>query len=362
MSRMSLSPSWRFFFAFAFVSAGVLGASACDPTSSEECSANDDCADDEVCNAGVCEAANDDTDGGEPEDADGGEPEGEPEGPDGGEPEGPDGGEPEGPDGGEPDGEPGAEPDGGEPEPGSPCVPNNNGIITRAETPVSFDLAPRFTAGGTEETPVPVDLVGTLEGDMRVWTFDAPYASDRQVEIGASANEGFWFSPSFPTADYVAPLDSDANNYGAFRREDNALLLLGVASADESVDTLLTYDPPVVALAFPLEVGSTFSSTTDVSGTLEGNSFYTSTDTHTMTVDERGILRTFSGDIDVLRMRLELELEIPVPFFPFLLTYRYVRHSFLTECLGQVGFVASKEDEPENNFTEAVEVRRLGWQ
>lgn len=356
MSRLSLSPARLLPLVFAVAAYSV----ACNPQTAEECAANDDCADTEVCNAGVCEAEDDDTDGGEAE-VDGGEPEGAP---DGGEPEGaPDGGEPEGPDGGEPDGEPdGGEPEPGTPEPGAPCVPNNNGIITRAETPVSFDLAPRFTAGGTEETPVPVDLVGVVENGTRVWTFDTPYSSDRQVQIGASANEGFWFSPSFPTADYVAPLDADAQNFGAFRREENELLLLGVASADESVDTLLTYDPPVVALAFPLEVGQTFSSTTDVSGTLEGNSFYTSTDTHTMTVDERGILRTYSGDIDVLRMRLELELEIPVPFFPFLLTYRYVRHSFLTECLGQVGFVASKEDEPENNFTEAVEVRRLGWQ
>ena len=331
----------------------VLLNTACPGTETPGCQGNDDCASDEICSAGACVDPNAPTDGGP---ADGGLPTLDDGGlADGGGTPLADGGAT---DGGTIDVDSGTEPD---PEPGAACIPNGDGRITSAETPVVLGANPRFTVSGSTENPVTVDLVGTLEGDTRVWTLNESFEGDREVELGATANSGFWFSPSFPTADYVAALDGDSETYGAFRRDGATLYLLGVASADEATDTLLTYDPPVVALSMPLEVGSTFSSETTVSGKFEGNSFYTSTDTHVMTVYERGVLRTFSGDIDVLRMRLELEVVIPILIFPFSLTYRYVRHSFLTECLGQVAYVASDVDEVEDNFTSAVEVRRLGW-
>ena len=332
------------------LSAVLLLATAC-PGPAAECTAADECAADEVCRSGQCEAADDVADAGADVGDGGVEPDVTPM------------------DGGSVDGGGTVVDDGGttptpDPEPtdgGSSdrCIPNHDGVITAQELPVALGFAARYIATGSEEEPVDVDLVGEVIDDVRTWRLDGTLAGDTPVSLGPVTLPDMWFGDDFAEGDYAAPLDAQQTAWGVFKREGNALLLLGVAS-DVEEDTLLIYDPPVTTAQFPLQDGDTFSSTTSVSGTFEGNPFYLSTDTWTVTVDGRGNLLTPAGTYDVLRVRTVLELSIPIAVFPFSLDYRYVRYAFLTECLGQAAYVASTEDEEQLEFTSATEVRRLG--
>jgi hypothetical protein len=240
------------------------------------------------------------------------------------------------------------------------CTPNHDGIITAAEMPVAFDVAARYVAAGDADNPVAVDLEGVEASDgVTEWAFDGALAGDRQISVVVSAPGEHWFGDDFPDAEYVAPVDAAGTFYGAFRRVEGALQMLGVASAAED-DTVIAYDPPLDVLRPSLEVGDSYTVSVDAAGTFEGNPFYTSTDTYTVSVDARGRAITPAGTFDVLRVRTEQEVSAPIVVWPFAVVVSSIRYAFITECLGAVVQVTSLEDEETALFSEAAEVRRLG--
>lgn len=330
------------------------------PTS---CTANDECDDGFECRNGACVDPNAPVDAG---DADGGDTDGGDPNTDGGGNPDTDGGDDDGgnpnTDGGDGDG--GVEDGGSDGGQGGLCPHNNDGILTEAELPLSIGIQSRFVeAQIPEDEIVPVDLAGDVDADGNpVWHFDTILDSDAEVEIGALPISDFWFEdePAFSDATYVAPLDGSSENYGIFTRTDTELLMLGVAS-DEPELTLITYDPPLTALVFPMEVGTTFSDEISASGTFEGNSFYFSTDTYNVEVDARGTAVTPAGSFDVLRLRIEQNISVPILVFPFSIEQSHIRYSFLTPCLGQVVAVSSVDGETDPLYTEASELRRVGF-
>ena len=149
-----------------------------------------------------------------------------------------------------------------------------------------------------------------------------------------------------------------ADTWGVFVRSDTGLVIHAVAS-DVEDDTFISYDPPIQALAYPLRDGDAFSSTSDGSGTFEGNPFYCSTDTYESTVAGRGVAVTNAGEFPVLRVLTEQTVTVDNCFELPLATVSFRQVILVTACTGAVVSVTSAEGADNFAFTEASRVRRV---
>lgn len=230
------------------------------------------------------------------------------------------------------------------------CQPNNDGLITREEVPLRQGLYATYAVA----TDVAFDLRGEELGEgMRRWDMSGAFPGDHRVLVEAQDPTGRWFSPDFTSASYITPLSDSSDLLGVFQIDESALRLLGVASPEESFSsTKVTYDPAVETLAFPLMVGKSWSTESDVSGTVNG--FFSSySEDYVSQIDARGELLTPYGTFDVLRVRVELERTAG-----FLVTTTRT-YLFVSECFGTVATVVSEEGEDEVEFGQAAELRRL---
>jgi hypothetical protein len=248
---------------------------------------------------------------------------------------------------------------GSDPVPGS-CVPNHDGLVEKSELPLVFDVTSRFIASGSEAVPVPVDLVGeALANDRTQWTFDSTFAGDRNVEIQVKDPTTNWAASDFPSAEYIAPLDPDETHWGFYERTDDALLLLGLASTEVDRNRI-TYDPPLVALPYPVQLGHSQSQTISADGIFEYNPYYSSSDTYQLDVDGTGEIITPAGTYSVLRVRIQQTIRVPILVWPFVLEEKQIIAAFVTECLGAVVHVRSAAGEEDLDFTESISLLRLG--
>lgn len=231
------------------------------------------------------------------------------------------------------------------------CLPNNDGVITRAEVPLAAGLSATYSVA----SGVMFDTAGLDAGDgTLIWDVSGDFPGDSRVIVEAGAPTGRWFSPDFPQATYVTPLSTSSDLFGIFAINPESLGLLGVASPAEGFTaTKLTYAPSVKVLDFPVEMGKSWSDDAEVTGTVNGVlSVYN--ESYTSQVDARGTLKTSYGDFDVLRIRVELERT--VGFLPPTTVRTYL---FVSECFGTVGTVVSQDNEAAVEFTQAAELRRL---
>jgi hypothetical protein len=108
-----------------------------------------------------------------------------------------------------------------------------------------------------------VDVAGKVDATgKRVWNMGVDLADDQEIHIAAGAMQGKWYASSFPTAEFATPFDAAATLDAIYTQDDQALWLLGLASAQESPPegkTLLVYAQPVATLRFPLTVGSSWT-------------------------------------------------------------------------------------------------------
>jgi hypothetical protein len=241
---------------------------------------------------------------------------------------------------------------------GGACQHNDDGVLTSEELPLALGVEARFVAA-MADGGIPVDLTGTVINDKVTWDLSAALPNDTQTTVVAEPLTGRWYADYYPAGQYAVALDGTGDTLGIYERTATEVKLLGVVSRTPDA-TRLTLNPPVVVLRFPLVLGQTFSTTTTNSGTLEGNAFYTSTDTYDFTVDGSGRLRTPAGEFSVLRVRVEQTASVPIIVFPFELNYRWVRYSFVAPCYSQVANISSVQGETMLGFTRAAEVRRLG--
>jgi hypothetical protein len=128
--------------------------------------------------------------------------------------------------------------------------------------------------------------------------------------------------------------------------------MLGVVGAVSLPRTELTYTTPIVALAFPLSVGTSWSSESDVSGTVAGVAFLAH-EKYSFSVGVRGTTKTPAASFDTLRLGMGYQQQ-----YGALLTTR-ISYLHLAECYGLVARVRSRDNETSDNFTEAAEYRRL---
>jgi hypothetical protein len=231
-------------------------------------------------------------------------------------------------------------------------------VIDADELQVAIGLPVTYTIS----TPGTVNLVGTVNGSGDTdWDFSTSNATDTSVIISASALSGQWFANSFPTGQWVAPLDVKNVSQAVYSADAQAIYLLGYAStsptpADQK--TLIVYGAPVAVYRFPLMPGFSWTSTGTVMGGLLKGLAYNGTDTYEIGDDATGELDlpeyTFT---QVHRVRSKVTVAPSAGE-----SATTLQTSFLFECFGEIVRATSKTNETNVNFTDAAEVRRFASQ
>ncbi len=239
------------------------------------------------------------------------------------------------------------------------CVPNLDGRIDANELEASIGVPASFlvSPSGKERE---VDLIGTSdEKGSPIWDFSQDFAEDGQAFIEAIDLKGTWFEKEFPEGDFAAPADVTGTILAVYRHTSEALLLLGLASKEEAPNqgkTLLVYDTPIGLYQFPLEPGKKWVATGNVVNGVAFGLPYAGKDTYSVSVDVSGTLELFDYIFEqVHRVKLHVVQE---PSVGQSVSTR--QSQFLFECFGEVARATSKNGETKDNFTKAVEVRRLG--
>lgn len=240
-----------------------------------------------------------------------------------------------------------APPDG----PSSACAPNNDGMIAASELPLVAGRMARFRIA----TGVTFDTAGQpAGGGMRRWDLTGALAGDADVPVELVPPTGAWWQPVFPTASYAVTLAAGSDLMGVFAVDASNVKLLGVVSPQAgSFRTELEYDPPATLLAVPFGAGSTWMSTSTVSGLAQGV-ITAYTEKYASRVDQVGTMKTPYGEFPVVRIATDLTRTSGLATLSTSRTFAWA-----AECFGSVANVTSQQFETAAEFTDAAEVRRL---
>lgn len=238
------------------------------------------------------------------------------------------------------------------------CVPNLDAQVDARELVVGFDTPVSYRINPAGE-PRPVDLVGLVDqADVRVWDWSQD-TDDRELAVVATSPADRWYADAFGDAEFVAALDKDGLVEGVYRRTDAGVFLLGYASPEErpsAGQTLVVYEEPVAIYRLPLTVGDEWVSVGEVRNAIVRDLPYAGRDVYSVRVDASGELWLPSLRFDqVLRVRTDLTVE---PSVGEGFTRKQVGYVF--ECFGEVARAVSADNETDDNFDTAVEIRRLG--
>jgi len=228
------------------------------------------------------------------------------------------------------------------------CLPQGDGRVTRAEVPIAPGLQATFLVA----SDVDFDTRGAAQAEPR-WDLAQSFAGDTKVLVTTLDPSNTWYGSKFPTASYATKLAEGQDLLGVFEAKEDGLYLLGVVSPEDGLfRTELTYDPPAKLMAYPLELDTTWTSTSSVSGLTSGVLTFAS-ETYEGTVDARGVLATPFADFDALRVVLTLDRWVGAAL------YFDVSHLFVTECFGTVATLRSEAYVSGPEMTTLGEVRRL---
>jgi hypothetical protein len=226
---------------------------------------------------------------------------------------------------------------------------NNDGVITSAEVPLKAGLHATFRTA----TNVTFDTTGQSAKNGRYWDMSVTLSGDQNAIVETLPVASAWYANSYPTGTYATKLSATSDLLGVFRTGPTALEILGVVSPVNSLTaTNVAYSPVAASLQFPLKMGSTWTTTSNASGTASGiNVFYT--DKYESLVDANGTLKTPFGTFSVLRIRVVLTHTVGI--IPTV-TRTY---AFVTECFGTVASVTSQSNEQNVEFTSVAEIKRI---
>lgn len=241
------------------------------------------------------------------------------------------------------------------------CVPNLDGKIEARELAPVTGVAATYLVSPPGKTR-PVDLAGHANADGQLeWDLGVDYADDLVAKIAAEPLEGRWYAGSFSglTDAFVTPIDAGHTTEGVYTEDEHGFYLHGVASTTPdgpAGKTLLVYASKITLYELPLAPGAAWTSVGEVkNGTFRGLP-YAGRDTYDVKVDGSGVVVLPDLTItQAMRVRTTVTLS---PVAGQVTTTRQV--SFLFECLGEVARATSKPNEPDESFTTAAELRRLG--
>ncbi len=238
------------------------------------------------------------------------------------------------------------------------CTPDLDGRIERDELDPAFGVEANYIVSPAGETRL-VDLAGEPAGDGRQWDWSHINPDDRSRTVTARSIAEKWYADAFPEGEFWLPLDLGGRTEAVYRMTEEAMLLLGTASSEESPEngkTLLVYEQPVEVYRFPLEPGEEWVSVGRVDdGTLRGAP-YAGQDTYRIEVRGTGEMRLPNFTFEQVH-RVDTEVTL-APAAGDSVAYRQV--SFMAECFGEVARARSADGVTAPDFEEAVEVRRLG--
>jgi hypothetical protein len=229
------------------------------------------------------------------------------------------------------------------------CLPNHDGTITRAEVP----LGPGFHATFEVATNATFNSAPVMDGGIATWDFTAMLSGDHNVLAETLPLDNLWFKDDFAGATYATRLSESSDLLGIFEVKSDGLYLRGVASQMSSLTaTKLSYSPPAKVIDFPLSAGDHWTTTSTVSGTLNGG-VWVQYETYDSTADLRGTAKTPYSSFDVVRVKTVLSRTVGV------VTTVTRSQAFVTECFGTIAALTSQVDEPQSEFSSQAEVRRL---
>lgn len=188
------------------------------------------------------------------------------------------------------------------------------------------------------------------------------------LDLGPQPLAGRWYAARFPDAGFAGLLDASEGTWGAWRLADDGLELLGLAT-EQAEGTALAYSEPVRVLPLPLAVGDSWQSDVDAEGLVMGepvprdlgaDGVISLRHRWDFVVEERGTLAVPLGDLDALRLRATVSTELHNSAAGLVASDVQRVDLYVAECLGTVARVRSRLDEPDADFTTAVEVLRAG--
>ncbi len=227
------------------------------------------------------------------------------------------------------------------------CTFNGDGIITSSEEQFIVGLGALF-AVNAPNTTVPVNNVA----QNGTWDFSAPVSSEMKQFDQLVDPAGQWWGADFSTATYGERIDDGEQVYGVFRVSADKLEMLGVVSDENgATKTELTYATPIVVLQFPLSVGTTWTSQSDVSGLADGIAFFAH-ESYAFDVDSRGMTKVPAATFDTLRLKMSLTRTGEE-------ATTQITYLHMAECYGAVARIRSQDNETSADFTTAAEYRRL---
>ena len=233
------------------------------------------------------------------------------------------------------------------------CTPNHDGMIEASELPLAAGRNANYlTAAGSG---ISWDTTGSAGSDnMRSWDLSAALAGDTEHSIMLTAPTGAWWASDFPAATYASILSESApTTLGVFHVDAAGVTLIGVVSSSGGpTQTELTYDPPAKILAVPFMAGSSWTSTSTISGTLLGAPTAYSEE-YDSTVDQVGTMKTPYGSFPVLRVATNLLRNSVADTRTF---------AWVAECFGSVAQVSSQAfpaSVPSGEFSNPAEVWRI---
>ncbi|HVY47500.1 MAG TPA: hypothetical protein VHB21_16540 [Minicystis sp.] len=240
------------------------------------------------------------------------------------------------------------------------CVPNLDGRIDANELAAAIGVPVHYTVNPPGEDRT-VDVEGKQAPDgTYAWTLSADYADDEALVVTPALAKDQWYAASFPADAFVTPYDAAGRLDSVGRLDDQGLWLLGIASHVEMPaegQTLLVYDTPIQLLEFPVAPPQSFVSTGQVTNGMAEGLPYAGMDTYEVTVDGTGSLDLPTLTFDqVYRVRTKVTVE---PAVGAAVVREQV--SFYAECFAEVARATSADGTTSPHFTDAVELRRLGF-
>lgn len=234
------------------------------------------------------------------------------------------------------------------------CQAGDGGTLGHDNVPLAAGLTATFELA-TNET---IDTAGSDNGDgSKTWDFTVSFASDQNVIVQTLSPSGAWWAADFASATYAAKLVNSQSTLGVFEYGANSVALLGAVSptSDGMTETELTYATPIPILAFPLHMTQTWSTTSNVSGKLNGiTSFYS--ETYDSSIDAYGTVKTPYGSFAALRVGTLLTQNAGA-------VTKTRTYAWVTQCFGTIAKATSTSmtntGTPAENFTQAAELERL---
>lgn len=248
-------------------------------------------------------------------------------------------------DAGEPDA--GEQPDASQPA----CVPNRDGVITRAEMPIAPGQHATFRVA--QDVSFDTRGVPAAQGGW-LWDLSGDFPGDADQRTEVLAVEALWFAADYEGATYATPMADGL--LAVFELTPTALLMRGMASTEPDGGTKLVYTPPVTVLSFPFKKGDSWTTAAAASGTYNGSSLAFIRHDYESTVDAAGELRTPLGPFPVLRVSTSLEQWVTYAWMPANWLHSF---AFVAECYGTVASITSQDKESNTEFADPSEIMRL---